>query len=126
MSPDAGSGAERDVPLGLDELAAQETVRAWLLAHSSHWEVVHTDEETSMRLRVLLEFCEFSGRGPDEMVSWLFRETPEGPRIRLKRRRIVMAEIEAFEKERGGRTSGNLVRSFLIHNGIALTATPLR
>ena len=126
MSPEAGSGAERDVPLGPDELAGHRTVRAWLDAHSSHWDVTHTDEETAARLRILGQFCGFFGRAPDEMVEWLFRDTPEGPRIRLKRRREVMAEIDAFEKEHSGSASGNVVRSFLIHNGIALTATPLR
>lgn len=126
MTGAPGSGAEPDVPLGPDQLAEQRTVRAWLDAHSAHWDVTHTDEETAERLRVLGQFCAFCGRGPDEMVERLFRPTPEGPRIRLKRRRAVMAEIEAFEKEHGGRTSGNLVRSFLIHNGVALTATPLR
>ena len=126
MSAASGSGAERDVPLGPEQLAAQRTVRAWLAAHSAHWDVTHTDEETAGRLRTLGEFCAFCGQEPDELVDGLFRPTAEGPRIRLKRRREVMAEIEAFEKEHGGRTSGNLVRSFLIHNGVALTATPLR
>ena len=38
----------------------------------------------------------------------------------------VMALIDAFEAENGGRAAGNTVRSFLIHNGVALSAAPLR
>jgi hypothetical protein len=69
--------------------------------------------------------------GPDELVTSLFRQTPEGPRIKLKRRREVMAQIDDFERAVGqgsaaqGRDAGNVVRSFLIHNGVALTASPV-
>jgi hypothetical protein len=125
MSTFPGSG-EPTAPLTSSDLAAQATVQAWLGAHSSHWDVTHSDEETKQRLDVLGRFCAFYGKGPDELVAWLFRETPEGPRIRLKRRREVMAGIDEFERAQGGRAAGNLVRSFLIHNGIALSARPLR
>jgi hypothetical protein len=125
MSTPPGSG-EPVAPLASSDLAAQATVQAWLRAHSSHWDLTHSDEETKQRLDVLGRFCAFYGKGPDELVAWLFRETPEGPRIRLKRRREVMAGIDEFERGQGGRVAGNLVRSFLIHNGIALSASPLR
>lgn len=111
---------------GLDALAAQRTVGLWLDAYAAHWDVVHTDAETRAKLEVLGRFCERCGREPDELVAWLFRPTPEGPRIRLKRRREVMDMIASFEAEDGGRPAGNTVRSFLIHNGVALSAPPLR
>ena len=50
----------------------------------------------------------------------------------MKRRRTEMARIDEFEMliaegdQRAGREAGNAVRSFFIHNGVALTATPLR
>ena len=125
MSTPPGSG-EPAAPLTSSDLAAQATVQTWLRAYSSHWDLTHTDEETKQRLDVLGRFCAFYGKGPDELVAWLFRDTPEGPRIRLKRRREVMAGIDEFERAQGGRAAGNLVRSFLIHNGIALSASPLR
>lgn len=104
----------------------QRTVAAWMRAHSEHWDVQYTDAETRARLDVLARFSAFCGKEPDVLVEWLFRQTPEGPRIRLKRRREVMAQIDAFERDNGGRAAGNVVRSFLIHNGVALSATPLR
>lgn len=112
--------------LSLEGLESQSTVTAWLRAHSSQWDVKHTDAETRARLETLSRFCTICEKSPDDLVAWLFRETPEGPRIRLKRRRQVMAQIDEFEAENGGRAAGNVVRSFLIHNGIALSATPLR
>jgi hypothetical protein len=110
----------------LEALAGADTVKAWLRAYAAHWDVHEADAETRAKLEVLSRFCAVSEKGPDELVAWLFRATPEGPRIRLKRRRAVMARIDEFERENGGRAAGNVVRSFLIHNGIALSATPLR
>ncbi len=110
----------------IERLASQATVAAWLRAYDAHWEVSQSDAEVRAKLEVLARFCLTCGKEPDELVGWLFRETPEGPRIRLKRRRQVMALIEGFEREHGGRSAGNVVRSFLIHNGVALSAAPLR
>ena len=108
------------------DLASQESVARWLRAYDAHWNVQQTDRETQAKLEVLARFCDGCGRQPDELGAWLFRPTPEGSRIRLKRRREVMALIEGFEAENGGRPAGNTVRSFLIHNGVALSAPPLR
>jgi hypothetical protein len=102
-----------------------DTVDAWLRAYREHWRVEIDDAEIRHRLSVLNAFCAACGTEPDELVAGLFRQTPEGPRIRLKRRREMMALIDRFEQEHGGRPAGNLVRSFLIHNGVALSAPPL-
>jgi len=109
-----------------EALAGQETVGLWLRAYDAQWNVRQSDSETRAKLEVLARFCTACGRQPDELVAWLFRPTPEGPRIRLKRRREVMALIDEFEAGNGGRPAGNTVRSFLIHNGVALSAPPLR
>ena len=109
-----------------DALLSQATITAWLRAYGAHWDVKQTDGEIRDKLEILSRFCSFCHKAPDDLVAWLFRDTPEGPRIRLKRRREVMAMIDQFERESGGRAAGNVVRSFLIHNGIALSATPLR
>ncbi len=76
------------------------------------------------KLVVLEEFFRFSGETSDALIGSLFRPTDDGPRINLKRRRQTIEWIDAFEREHGGRPSGNVVRSFLIHNGVALTARP--
>jgi len=111
---------------GADALASQESVARWLRAYDAHWNVRQTDLETRAKLEVLGRFCAVCGQQPDELVAGLFRPTPEGTRIRLKRRREVMALIDEFEAGNGGRPAGNTVRSFLIHNGVALSAPPLR
>jgi predicted Fe-S protein YdhL (DUF1289 family) len=120
------SASEAEPPLPIQRLAEQATVRTWLDAHGRHWGTHLSEAEVEERLEVLARFCASCGRQPDELVAWLFRPTPEGPRIRLKRRRLVMAMIDEFEQRSGGRAAGNTVRSFLIHNGVALSATPLR
>jgi hypothetical protein len=117
-------------PSSLEDLANQETVKLWLQAYLAHWKLSPSDRETTAKLEVLGRFCAYCGSQPDELVRSLFRPTPEGPRIRLKRRREVMALIDEFEKSvaddpRQARPAGNTVRSFLIHNGVALSATPL-
>jgi hypothetical protein len=107
-------------------------VRQWLEAYGTFWGETSTASEVQHKLQVLADFSSYCGSTPDALVNSLFRQTPEGPRIKLKRRRAVMAQIDGFERECGkgnttaGREAGNIVRSFLIHNGVALTATPLR
>ncbi len=122
---------EPAAPAGLQDVATFATVGHWVQAHVRHWNRRQSEAEAGRRLEVLRRYCEFCGMDPDTLVRDLFRDTPAGPRIRLKRRREVMAQIDAFEAMaegdvRRGREIGNIVRSFLIHNGVALTATPLR
>jgi hypothetical protein len=115
-----------------DDLAELACVQRWLRAHGSFWGETSTASEVQRKLQVLADFCGSCDSSPDNLVDSLFRQTPEGRRIKLKRRRAVMAQIDEFEREFGkgnttaGREAGNIVRSFLIHNGVALTATPLR
>jgi hypothetical protein len=121
-APDPGPG----------DLAELASVQRWLQAYGVFWGEKSAPSEVQRKLQVLAAFCGSCERSPDELVNSLFRQTPEGPRIKLKRRRAVMAQIDEFEREFGkgnitvGREAGNIVRSFLIHNGVALTATPLR
>lgn len=128
MSADQQSEASVD---SLD-MAGFGTVGHWVGAYARHWTRKQSEVEVTRRLEVLRHFCQFCGMDPDTLVRDLFRETPAGPRIRLKMRREVMAQINAFEamvaegNVRRGREMGNVVRSFLIHNGVALSATPLR
>lgn len=110
------------------EPPGQESVRRWLAAYSSHWDLDPSDAEVRRKLEVISRFCAFAEVEPDALLESLFRPTPEGPRIRAKRRREVMALIDEFERTAAGgdarqaRAAGNVVRSFLIHNGVALSA----
>jgi hypothetical protein len=94
------------------------TVQRWLRSAGAR------EEGDGQRLAALAAFCNHVELGPNELVTGLFRDTEVGKKIKLKRRKVVMAEIDAWEAENGGRAAGNVVRSFLIHNGIALTASP--
>ena len=98
--------------------AAGGTIQRWFDQLSD------PDDGRQQKLAVLESFCDFCGETPDAMIGSLFRPTDDGPRINLKRRRQVIEWIDAFEAEGGGRAAGNVVRSFLIHNGVALTARP--
>jgi hypothetical protein len=115
-----------------EELANLAAVQRWLKAHGRHWKVALGDDEVRQKLEVLALFSEFCDENLDALVDSLFRETPEGRRIRMKRRREVMALIEEFEASvaevgtGAARSAGNVVRSLLIHNGVALGASPLR
>src|SRR5919204_2280184 len=108
------------------------TVRLWLQAYSSHWNRTAAEAEQRQKLGILRRYCELAQRDPDALVSNLLRETPTGKKIWLKRRRAEMARIDTFEamvgggEPRAGRDAGNVIRSFFIHNGGALTATPFR
>lgn len=95
------------------------TVRTWVQDYERHW---GADGALERRLRTLERFCEFAERDPDTIVQECLRAVDGGMRIRPKGRRFYMAKIREFENRDGGRPAGNLVRSFLIHNGVALSA----
>lgn len=107
------------------------TLTRWIDALHAHWGDDADALETGRQVEIVLRFCSLAQDEPDALVASLFRPTEEGPRIRVKRRREVIALIERFEREAGGgdvgrgRADGNVVRSFLIHNGIALSAPAL-
>jgi hypothetical protein len=109
------------IPLDVEAVREAETVKFWLAETNSD---PAGDEQ---RLVALVGFCNRLELGPDKLVAGMFRAPTEipGKRIKLKRRKLIMAEILEWEAENGGRESGNAVRSFLIHNGIALTAAPI-
>jgi hypothetical protein len=116
----------------LDEVGGYPSVQRWLEAHGSLWNRTAAEAERLRKLEVVRRYCEFADRDPDALVGNLLRQTPTGTRIWLKRRRAEMARIDEFEAmaapgdPRRGRETANVVRSFFIHNGVALSATPLR
>jgi hypothetical protein len=95
-----------------------ESVKRWLDSAGSN------GDGDGQRLAALAGFCNHVELAPDELVTGMFRDTEVGKKIKLKRRKVVMAEIDRWEADNGGRDAGNVVRSFLIHNGVALTAAP--
>ena len=75
------------------------------------------------RLETLERFCALVEREPDAIIAECAREVEGGKRIRIKKRRLYSDKIDEFQSsvEGDGRAqtrAGNVVRSFMIHNGI--------
>ena len=110
-----------EVARALGPIEEYETVRRWKADYEASW---GDASEFTKRCRTLQRFCEFADRDPDTLVTGVLRQTEDGMRIRPKARREVVALIASFEEDGGnGRRAGNVVRSFLIHNGVALSAS---
>ncbi len=103
------------------EVANEPMVRRW-------FESARLDDdpeaEKERRLRLLAEFCDPTGQAPGELVTGLLRTTKAGDTaISAKRRETMNAAIDEFVEKAGltGKdavVSGNIIRSFLVHNGI--------
>jgi hypothetical protein len=81
-------------------------------------------EEKDQRLRLLALFCDHTGQSPEALVKGLLRTTKEGDTaISAKKRTAMNTAIDEFVEKSGftGRdavVNGNIIRSFLVHNGI--------
>jgi hypothetical protein len=108
------------------ELLGQSSVKRWLEDYSRYWKNI---SDQNFKLTALARFCEFVGKMPDEMIADCLRDVEGGyKKIRGKRRRFYMEKIKEFEAsimEGNSRSWGNAVRSFFIHNGVAMSADSL-
>jgi len=83
--------------------------------------------EEPQKLERLLEFCEFVGKSPDELVDFCFlRRKATGDRFgSVKRREELIGQLRAFRDARGltgmaGRRLVSDVLSFFIYNGVLI------
>jgi len=97
------------------------TVRTWVDGLREQW----GEEPGDMadRLEVFQRFCAFVEREPDAIIEECSREVEGGKRIRIKKRRFYSEKIDEFQASMDGDAraqarAGNVVRSFMIHNGI--------
>jgi hypothetical protein len=103
------------------ELAENPAVRRWF--QSANLDELDEEGKTH-RLALLADFCAHTGQQPEELVSGLLRTTKDGDTAISAKRRIVMnATIDEFVEKSGftGKNAvinGNIIRSFLVHNGI--------
>jgi len=100
-------------------------VAVWRAALAEQWGEEPAD--INSRFETLQRFCEFAEREPDAIIAECSREVEGGKRIRIKARREYSARIAEFEGLADGdaRTqgrAGNVVRSFMIHNGVFIQA----
>ena len=104
-----------------EEVAAAPSVVRWFDSARLHSD---SDEEKQLRYGLLGDFCDHLGSSPDEIVAGLMRTTKKGEAaISGKRRAAMDASIDEFVEKSGftGRdavVNGNIIRSFLVHNGI--------
>jgi hypothetical protein len=103
------------------DIASEPMVRRWFESAGLDDD---PDAEKERRLRLLAEFCDHTGQSPGELVTGLLRTTKAGDTaISAKRREAMNTTIDEFV-EKGGHTgkeavvTGNIIRSFLVHNGI--------
>ncbi|HEV7535542.1 MAG TPA: hypothetical protein VGP90_07900 [Acidimicrobiia bacterium] len=104
-----------------ETIGAAPSVQRWFDSARLHND---PEEETQFRLQLLGDFCAQMGQTPDELAAGLRRTTKGGDEaISGKRRKAMDAAIDEFVEKSGwtGRdavVNGNMLRSFLVHNGI--------
>jgi hypothetical protein len=97
------------------------TVRVWREGLREQWGAEPTD--MASRIETLERFCALVDRDPDGIIEECSREVEGGKRIRIKKRRFYSEKIDEFQASINGDAraqarAGNVVRSFMIHNGI--------
>lgn len=105
-----------------DEIEDYETVEKWAKATGQH---AQPPETRAHQLEVLANFSDFAGKTPDELAAYCFlRKKDTGVRFVSTKRRIAMnTTIDEFVEAQGwvdkeAVVNANIVRSFLIHNGV--------
>ena len=106
---------------GPTDLAQDPAVRRW-------FESAKLDDDPSEvqthKLALLADFCNHTGQQPGELVAGLLRTTKDGHTAIAAKKRIAMnATIDEFVEKSGftGKdavVNGNVIRGFLVHNGI--------
>jgi hypothetical protein len=107
-----------------EDIRSVEPVRKWF-ASVGHDQAAPDAQERY--LRILSDFCSHFGKSPEELVAFCYlRKKDTGQRfVSVKRRAAVNEALESFVVEQGwtGKdavANANVVRSFLIHNGILI------
>ena len=111
---------------GLRPMLKYASVQTWIDGLRQHWggDPVADDPE---RLPALEAFCRYANVDPDAIIKQTTMLKDGERRIRIKGRERYAALIDEWQaKIEGSRTRrgkfGNIVRSFLIHNGVLLAS----
>lgn len=119
-----------DAPSMQTPITGYASVKYWCEEFAHFWgiPVSRTTDQMGDRVAALERFCARTGKTPDEIVEDCLRPSKvgEGLQLRTKARRGYIQQINEFEQAEGSRDAGNSVRSFFIHNGIAMTPAALR
>jgi nitroreductase len=111
-------------PVELRPMAEYATIREWRYGFANFWRAKSPGADA---LAVIEQFCRMAGTDPDTIIGEILAPEPrgEGLRLRTRARRKWVDLVEKFETH-VGRTKANYVRSFLIHNGVAMNPSILR
>ena len=110
--------------IDMAQVRDSESVHRWFSSRLGLWGRGAVDDNL---LPTLVEFCEVVGKTPDEMIDDCLKpgKDREVFTLRTRARRTYMDQIERFEAESRSRDKGNVVRSFFIHNGVAMNPSIL-
>jgi len=124
--PNDASTRPGEAPVELRPMLDYASVQTWLDGLRKHWggDPVNDDPE---RLPALEAFCRYANVDPDTIIKQTTMIKDGEKRIRVKGRARYAALIDEWQQTvEGSRIRkgkhGNIVRSFLIHNGVLLAA----
>lgn len=101
-----------------------QSVADWGQSFRNFWRIEGPPPEWKEALERFASFCEAE---PDDIIDEVLKPAPtgDGLLLRTRARRKYIQLINEFEAQES-RSTANGVRSFMIHNGVAMTPTILR
>ncbi len=101
-----------------------ESTGRWLASRLDLWGPKSVTDDL---IETLSRFCARVAKTPDEIIDDCLKPGKDRDTLvlRTRARREYMEHIEHFEAETGSRDEANIVRSFLIHNGVAMNPSLL-
>jgi hypothetical protein len=108
-----------------ETIKSSESIRRWVSSRAAFWHSHSRPRDRRAEEEALIatlgEFCDLVGKGPDALIDACLEPAKEGQglMLRIRARREMIEQIEGFEAEKG-RDAANVVRSFFIHNGVAM------
>lgn len=105
-------------------IGSQASVKQWAAGAGHDHDPAEVREQ---KLQILADFCAKVGKQPDELVAFcILRKKATGERfLSVKRREAINNWLDEFAAEQGwtGKqavVNANVVRGFLIHNGVLI------
>lgn len=106
------------------DIESHASVKQWAASAGLQHDPAEVREQ---KLRILTDFCTKVGKEPNELVAFcILRKKATGDRfLSVKRRETINDWLEEFTAEQcwAGKqavVNANVVRSFLIHNGVLI------
>lgn len=110
--------------IDLEALDQYQSVQQWRASFARFW---HGGEPEPAAFDALARFVAVNNVSPDEIIEAVLRSKEGGDlMLRTRARRKWMGLIQEFEDAEGSRDAANGVRSFMIHNGVAMNPPILR